>query len=232
MIRLDKMLSNMGYGSRKDVKKMIRNKAVSINGQIVTDDDYKVNEECDEVSVYDDLVIFQKDVYIMLNKPDGYISANEDLNDPVVFDLIDDQTKGLFCVGRLDKDTEGLLLICNDGKLAHQLLSPKKNVYKKYYVETQFSLNESDIELLTSGTICLDDNQLQPAIVEMIDNNSLYLSIKEGKYHQVKRMLEACKNKVTYLKRVEMASLVLDETLALGEYRYLDDDEVATLKQL
>lgn len=232
MIRLDKMLANYGVGSRKDVKKLIRQKVVSVNGQIINDDDYKVNETVDEVMVNGELILYQKYVYIMLNKPAGYLSANEDPNDQVVFELIDDFTKGLFCLGRLDKDTEGLLLISNDGKLAHSLMNPKKGIYKKYYVIAHSPITSEDEALLTSGTISLDDELLAPAYVELISDNSLYISIKEGKYHQVKRMLNACKNEVTYLKRVQIGPLDLDEQLALGEYRYLTDEEVETLNSL
>lgn len=232
MIRLDKMISNLGLGSRKDVKKMIRQKMVTVNDELVTNDDIKVDELNDCVKLNNQIINYQEFVYIMLHKPVSYVSANEDPNDPVVFELINDHTKGLFCVGRLDKDTEGLLLITNDGKLAHQLLSPKNEVYKKYLVHTEKKLDDEAIELLESGTIMLDEDRVQPARVECISDNCYYLSISEGKYHQVKRMISACQNEVVYLKRISMGPLVLDPSLKLGDYRYLSEEELHALKNL
>lgn len=230
MIRLDKMLANIGFGTRKEVKKIIKDKRVLVNDVLVTKDDFKIDENLDKVIVDGILIDYKKFVYIMLNKPDGYLSANEDGQYPTVFDLIDDKTKGLFCVGRLDIDTEGLLLITNDGDLAHNLLSPKKHVAKKYYVEISNPLTKEHIDMLENSKIILDDEVLKKAKVELINDHALYLTITEGKYHQVKRMISACQSEVTYLKRVAMGSLLLDPLLKVKEYRYLTDDEISQLR--
>ena len=232
MIRLDRLLSNYGIDSRKNVKRLIRNGEVKVNEVIIKKDDYKVDEINDIIKVNDEIIDYQKNIYLMLNKPSGYVSANYDDYDPTVFDLIDLGYKDLFCVGRLDKDTEGLLLITNDGLLAHHLMSPKNKIYKKYYVEILNPLTEKDIDLLENGEIVLDYVQIGQAFVEIIDEHKIYLSISEGKYHQVKRMLNACRNEVTYLKRISVGPLILDDSLESGECRYLSSDEIDLLKSL
>lgn len=225
-MRIDKFISNQTSISRKDVRKVLKDKRVIINNEFIIKADFKFNEETDLVYLDNELLEYRKYTYILLNKPAGCVSANSDAELPTVFELIDDETSKLVCVGRLDKDTEGLLLITNDGQLNHDLLSPKKHVDKKYYVNIDHQLSEEDIKLLTSGTITLDNSVLKPAIVEVIDENSIYLTIYEGKYHQVKRMLEACNNEVTYLKRVSMGKLKLGDDLGLGDYKYLSLDEI------
>jgi 16S rRNA pseudouridine516 synthase len=225
-MRIDKFISNQTSISRKDVRKVLKDKRVIINNEFIVKSDFKFNEDTDLVYLDNELLEYRKFTYILLNKPAGCVSANSDAELPTVFELIDDETSKLVCVGRLDKDTEGLLLITNDGKLNHDLLSPKKHVDKKYYVNIDHQLSKEDIELLTSGTITLDNSVLKPALVEIIDEKSIYLTIYEGKYHQVKRMLEACNNEVTYLKRVSMGKLKLDDDLGLGDYKYLSLDEI------
>lgn len=231
-MRLDKLLAHAGNGTRKEVKNYIKKGYVMVNGEVITDDGYKVDEINDEVTILDKSVNYEKNYYIMLNKPDGYISATYDPNDPIVLDLIPDEIplRGLFPVGRLDKDTEGLLLITNDGMLAHRMLSPKYHVDKKYYLEFDGKLDDKKIKKIETG-VELDDGYLtMPSKYESINENSGYLIIKEGKYHQVKRMLEAVDCKVTYLKRIEFGSLKLDENLKLGETRLLTSDELENIK--
>lgn len=231
MMRLDKMLAHTGYGSRKEVKEYIRKGLVSVNGVIITDDDYKVDESSDEVIIADNNVEYEKMIYLMLNKPDGYISATYDPADPIVLDLIDGYEKrNLFPVGRLDKDTEGLLLITNDGVLAHNLLSPKKHVDKIYELEYEGTITDSGIKAFEKG-ITLDDGfSCAPGKLEKLDTNKARVTIHEGKFHQVKRMMASINCNVTYLKRVEFGPLKLDETLKLGQYRPLTEEELKTLK--
>lgn len=230
-MRLDKYLAHAGVGTRKEVKKLIRSKAVTVNGEVVRNDDYKIDETSDEVFVYDEPIFYQEFYYVMLNKPAGYISATMDDRDPTVLDLIyEDYAYSLFPVGRLDKDTEGLLLLTNDGALAHNLLSPKKHVDKEYYVELSKEYSDEDVLKLESRIILNEEEICKEAKVERIDDISMYLTIQEGKFHQVKRMMHAISNEVFYLKRIRMGTLVLDESLDLGEYRMLSAEEIASLK--
>ena len=225
-MRLDKYISNHSQLSRKEVRQAIKAKRIMVNDVYANKADMAINVDLDQISLDGELLKYQKYTYILLNKPAGYVSANHDLLFPTVFDLITDYTKGLVCVGRLDKDTEGLLLITNDGVLAHRLLAPKHHVSKKYYVEIVKPLSENDISLLTSGTIELDGKKIKPASVEILSETSLYLTISEGKFHQVKRMLMKCDNEVTFLKRVAMGKLVLPSSLKLGEYCYINKNEL------
>lgn len=231
MMRLDKFLAHANYGTRREVKKIIRSGWVSVNDQIVKNDDFKIDESKDIICVDNEQVIYQQFYYIMLNKPNGYVSATIDDRYPTVIDLIyEDYALDLFPVGRLDLDTEGLLLLTNDGSLSHELLSPKKHVDKEYYVELEKDFNDQDIKTLEAGVAINDQEVCKEAKVKRIDNNKLMLIIQEGKYHQVKRMMHAIENEVTYLKRVRMGSLKLDETLPLGEYRALNEEEIKMLK--
>lgn len=231
MIRLDKLLAHSGYGSRKEVKELIRKGFVSVNEVVIKNDDYKVDETNDEVIVDGVIIDYQKYIYIMMNKPEGVISATYDPKEQIVLDLIIDvPTRGLFPVGRLDKDSEGLLLITNDGKLAHDLLSPKKHVKKVYYIEYEGTL-DSDVELKFKNGITLDDGyKCLSAEIELLENNRAYVKISEGKFHQVKRMINAVNGEVTYLKRIKFGSLELDESLQKGEYRFLSEEELNSLR--
>ena len=225
------MLSHTGYGSRKEAKELIRKGFVSVNGETILDDDFKVDEENDEVIIADNNISYDKFIYIMLNKPDGYVSATYDSHDPIVLDLIDGYEKRkLFPVGRLDKDTVGLLLITNDGDLAHRMLSPKKHVIKRYYLKFDGILTDKKISRFEEG-ITLEDGYLcMPASYEKLSENEGILSIKEGKYHQVKRMLEALDCTVTYLKRISFGPIELDKDLEEGKYRFLTEEELKRLK--
>jgi 16S rRNA pseudouridine516 synthase len=231
MMRLDKLLAHSGYGTRKEVKEIIRKGFVLVNGDVIKSDDYKVSEENDEIIVAGNQVNYEKMIYIMLNKPDGYISATYDNYDPIVLDLIDGyENRGLFPVGRLDKDSEGLLLITNDGLLAHRLLAPKYHVDKKYYIKYDGVVNDDKIKKLENGITIDDGYKCKEARFIAISPNEAYIVISEGKFHQVKRMMEAIDCNVTYLKRVEFGPLELDDSLEPGEYRHLTEEEVSLLK--
>lgn len=232
-MRLDKFLAHAELGSRKEVKQMIRKKRVRVNGEIITKDDHIIDENKDIICVDDNEIYYQQDIYLMLNKPQGYLSATEDVHDPCVLDLINEVgIRNCFPVGRLDKDSEGLLLISNNGQLAHRLLSPKHHVIKKYYIEMKNPVTEEMISKLCDGSIVLDDKPVKKANYQVVDELKGIIEISEGRFHQVKRMMEAVGNEVCYLKRIQMGPLVLDESLALGEYRYLNEDEVNALLEL
>ena len=237
-MRLDKFLANSGIGTRKEVKEILKNKKISVNDVFVKDGKIQIDEEKDIVKYEDKIIHYKPFVYIMMNKPAGVISATEDNHHKTVIDLLNNEyrTYDIFPVGRLDIDTEGLLLLTNDGVLSHNLLSPKKHVDKKYYVKIVNSLSDDDIKMLENG-IKLEENFVtKKAKVEIICNNSeknenlAYITISEGKFHQVKRMFKAVNNEVLYLKRVKMGSLSLDEKLKLGEYRELTEEELNNLK--
>lgn len=230
-MRLDKFLAHAQIGTRKEVKQIIRKKRVCVNGVVCSKDDTHIDETQDIITIDGEEVYYEQYVYIMLNKPQGVISATQDTQHETVLDCIDVLLpKGCFPVGRLDIDTEGLLLITNDGKLSHQLLSPKHHIDKRYYVEVAKSLSKEMIHTLENGSIVLDEKVIQEANVEQINDKSCYLTIKEGRFHQIKRMMHAVGNEVVYLKRVQMGTLVLDETLSCGDWRWLSDEEIQQLK--
>lgn len=229
MERLDKILSHLNYGTRKEVKNLIRKGYVMVNGEIIKNDDFKVNPDIDEINIFNEDVNYKKYVYFMLNKPADYVSATYDPRYLTVIDLLPDYKKmNIFPVGRLDIDTEGLLIISNDGKLAHNLLQPKKHVDKKYYVEFDGKFLDSFYQKFEDG-IELEDYKCQSSKVELINDNSAYCTIHEGKFHQVKKMFQALGMTVTYLKRVQFKNLKLDESLKLGEYRELTKEEIEDL---
>ena len=235
-MRLDKLLSNMGYGSRKEVKILLKSKAVEVNGLVAKDVSMHVDTDTDEVLVVGEKVVYTEFIYLMLNKPPGVISATEDKHDKTVIDLLDPLSQHFkpFPVGRLDKDTEGLLILTNDGHLTHQLLSPKKHVPKLYFAVIEGRVTEDDVMKFKEG-VTLDDGYFtkpgELTILSSGDVSEIELSIMEGKFHQVKRMFGSVGKKVTYLKRIRMGSLQLDETLELGDYRHLTEDELVALQQ-
>lgn len=231
MIRLDKYLSQMNIGTRTEVKSIIRKGKVSVNGEICKNPDTKFDENKTVVCCEGKEIAFEKYVYYMLNKPAGVVSATKDNLDKTVMDLLKDvQNKEVFPVGRLDKDTEGLLLLTNDGELAHNLLSPKKHVSKTYLVHTKDNITAEQMEMLKKGVDIGEDALTLPAITEKINEKEMFLTIYEGKFHQVKRMLKAVGNEVVYLERKKMGELCLDESLKRGEYRKLTADELKLLK--
>ena len=225
------MLSHMGYGTRKEVKELIRKGFVSVDGEIIKSDDYKVDDNS-EVIICDEKVNYEEYVYLMLNKPDGYISATYDNNLPTVLDLIYGyESRNLFPVGRLDIDTYGLLILTNDGMLAHKVLSPKYHVAKKYYLKYDGIYNDSFIDTFKKG-IKIDDYITKPAIFENLGNNEAYITISEGKFHQIKRMMEYLGCEVTYLERIEFGGIKLDNSLKKGEFRPLSKEEINILKNV
>ena len=233
MIRLDKYLADMSIGTRQEVKKYIRQGRVKINEDIIKKPEYKIREDEDKIAFDGAPVAYETFEYYMLNKPAGVISATEDKRDKTVLDLIKEKKrKDLFPVGRLDKDTEGLLLITNDGALAHRLLSPKKHVDKCYYAKISGGVTEEDVrvfkERINIGTQ-EEPEWTMPAELKILEKGTvsrIRLTIREGKFHQVKRMFLAVGKEVVYLKRERMGALVLDEELAPGEYRKLTDSEL------
>ncbi|MDL2211711.1 rRNA pseudouridine synthase [Erysipelotrichaceae bacterium OttesenSCG-928-M19] len=231
MIRLDKLLAHNGYGTRKEVKKLIRLGFVKVDHIIIKDDDFKLDETKSIVSVNDEIVNHQDKLYLMMNKPQDYVCANHDEIHATVFDLIADyNVNKLFCVGRLDIDTTGLLLITNDGDFAHNITKPKKQIKKTYYAKLMGQIDVSAFILLEKGVIIDGGLQCLPAIVELIEQCVDYaivkLIIEEGKFHQVKRMFKAINMEVIELKRTKIGNLELDNRLELGEYRLLEDSEV------
>ncbi|MBC6315288.1 pseudouridine synthase [Listeria grandensis] len=234
-MRLDKLLANSGFGSRTEVKQLLKTGAVMVNDVRVKEAKYQVKEESDRVEVNGETVQYAEFTYLMMNKPPGVVSATEDNWDETVIDLLDarDRAKKPFPVGRLDKDTEGLLLISNDGVLAHNLLSPKKHVDKIYVAKVDGVVTEDDIAIFKEGVTISDNYTCKAAVLEVIQaedgTSEVQITIQEGKFHQVKRMFEAVDKQVTYLKRLQMGPLKLDPALALGEYRMLTEAELQTL---
>ena len=233
--RLDKFLADAGLGTRSEVKRMLKGGLVSVNGATVKDPAMKIDAGSDAIEYRGERVAFEEHRYYMLNKPDGVVSATEDRNEPTVLSLLKDvNTKDLFPVGRLDKDTEGLLLITDDGELAHKLLSPKFHVDKTYHVTAEGIITDDDIRRLEEGMDIGEKALTLPAKAEMIgsgqDVSEVLLTIHEGKFHQVKRMFEVIGKPVVHLKRISFGSLKLDEKLAPGEFRRLADEEIKALK--
>ena len=234
--RIDKILSNLGYGSRSELKKLCKNGLVKVNGKVINNPGVQVDVENDEILFDGEKVVYKEFIYLMLNKPDGYISATFDKRDPIVLDLIDKEALIFepFPVGRLDKDTEGLLVLTNDGQLAHRVLSPKKHVPKTYYAKVEGVVTEEDVKAFAEGVTLDDGYETMPAELEILksdDISEIELTIHEGKFHQVKRMFESVGKKVVYLKRLSMGKLKLDESLALGEYRELTEEEVKMIEE-
>ncbi|WP_045523747.1 pseudouridine synthase [Neobacillus niacini] len=235
-MRIDKMLANLGYGSRKEVKQLLKNGAVKIDDVVVKDAKQHVDTNKQIVTLNGEVIEYREFIYLMMNKPQGVLSATEDSVGETVIDLLElgDQVYEPFPVGRLDKDTEGLLLITNDGQLAHRLLSPKKHVPKTYFAVIDGEVTDEDIKAFDEGVTLDDGYETKPGALKILKSgirSDIELTITEGKFHQVKRMFEAVGKRVVYLKRISMGPLPLDETLELGEYRELTDEEVELLKE-
>jgi 16S rRNA pseudouridine516 synthase len=238
-MRLDKLLSNMGFGTRSEIRRAVKQGFVTVDGVTVKDFGLILDPEAADVRFDGEKVVFREVIYVMLNKPQGVISATEDSRDRTVIDLLDPNDRVLqpFPVGRLDKDTEGLLLLTNDGKLAHDLLSPRKHVPKVYEANVLGDVGSEDIRVFAAGVELDDGYVTMPAQLlihghEEVEEGLLSritLTIHEGKFHQVKRMFEAVGKKVVYLRRVTMGPLQLDPDLRLGDYRLLTDTELESL---
>lgn len=236
-MRLDKYLSDMGIASRSDLKKDIRKGLVFVNGEMIRDASFTVNSDS-RILYKGEEITYEEYSYYMMNKPVGVLSSTEDRKQKTVLDLFSEcHRKDLFPVGRLDKDAEGLLLIMNDGKLAHTLLSPKNHIEKKYYVEIPASLKDEDLEPLRHGIQYDTDLVAEPAQVQLLsanpDKSAVEIIITEGKFHQIKKMFLALSENyvVTKLKRISMGALRLDESLSPGEYRKLSPGEIEILKE-
>lgn len=233
-MRLDNFLNKALNVSRSEASKIIKNKQITINDKVVVKKDTYIDEQKDIIKYNNQIIEYKEFIYIMLNKPKGYLSATKDAKDKTVIDLIDIKRE-IFPVGRLDKDTEGLMLLTNNGKYAHFLTSPNHHVIKKYYVEVEKEILEDEIKLFCNGLEIRDGKDelyiTKDANLELITDRTCYVYISEGKFHQIKRMFEKINNKVLYLKRVKFGDIELDETLELGQYRELTEEEIKLFKR-
>lgn len=233
MERLDKVLSSYFSLSRADTKKLMKKQCVRVNGSQVKSLDIKVDPMKDDITVDGKKVVFKKHIYIMMNKPQGVISASDDKSERTVTDLVPDELyrEGLFPAGRLDKDTTGFVLLTDDGDFAHRILSPKRHIEKTYHATLERKLTQGDIEHFLSGVELKDGTLCLEARVRMLEGTTAEVIIHEGKYHQVKRMFAALGNKVLSLRRVKMGNLPLDENLGEGECRELTEKELLLIEQ-
>ena len=234
-MRLDKVLVHVGYGSRKEVGQLVKSKRVFVDGVVAKKSDMNVDPMTQEITVGREKVDYKEYYYYILNKPAGYVSATEDPRDETVIDLLTalDRNKELFPVGRLDKDTEGLLMLTNDGKLAHDLLSPKKHVDKIYYAKVKGEMVSEDIETFAKGMTLKDGTTYRPGKLEILSSgefSEIYVTISEGKFHQVKKMVQYVGKEVVYLKRIQMGQFKLPTDLELGEYRQLTAEELIAIQ--
>ena len=236
-MRLDKLLAHCGFGTRKDVKQIIKKGHVHVDDKAVRSSNMKVNVNEQVVTVFGDVIHYQEYIYLMLHKPAGYITATEDMMHDTVMDFIPEAYLhyDISPVGRLDKDTEGLLLLTNDGQANHVLTSPKRAVPKTYYALIDGTPTENHITVFKNGVV-LDDGYKTDAadlhIIRAADRSEILLTITEGKFHQVKRMFQAIGMEVTYLKRLTMGELVLDDDLSLGDVRELRAEEINSINEL
>lgn len=234
--RLDKILASTGRWSRREVKELVRAGRVCVNGEAAHSPEEKVERDRDELCVDGERVFCARFTYLMLHKPAGLVSATEDPREPTVLTLLPKhlQRIGLFPVGRLDKDTEGLLLLTNDGPLAHALLAPKRHVDKTYFVQVEGRLDRADAEAFAGGMTLGDGLVCLPALLELLDcpgGDRALVTLREGKYHQIKRMLAARGKPVVYLKRLSMGPLTLDPSLEKGQWRPLTVEEREALER-
>lgn len=231
-MRLDKFLCDCNLGARSQIKKDIKAGLVTINDAKALKPEQHIDENTDRICYKGQPCVYEKYVYYMLHKPAGVVSATEDKHEQTVVDLLGQQKRNdLFPVGRLDKDTEGLLLITNDGLLAHELLSPAKHVEKEYECHLAHPFDSRQKEQLEQGVDIGEKALTKPAIVHVLDAKKIVLTITEGKYHQVKRMLSTVGNEVIYLKRLRMGKLILDESLPKGSFRRLTEEETESLRK-
>lgn len=238
MERIDKVLSNLGHGTRKEVKGLLKKGKVEIDGVIASDSAMKIDPDKAIIKVSGEEINYRKYIYLIMNKPAGVVSATVDNHDETVIDLLDEQYHSFkpFPIGRLDKDTVGLLLITNDGELNHKLIAPKNHVDKVYYAEINKFIDEKDISTFKNGVVIDDGYKCMPAILEVLNANEngseVMVTIQEGKFHQVKRMFESVNKKVVFLRRISFGPLKLDESLSEGQYRELSEEEINSLKQV
>lgn len=237
MERLDKILSNLGYGTRKQVKDIVKNGRIKVDGVVLKSSSAKLDTNKSKIELDDETISYKKNIYIVMNKPAGVVSATYDNYDETVIDILDEQYKAFkpFPVGRLDKDTVGLIIITNDGKINHRLISPKWHVDKIYYAEIDKIVDERDTEAFKSGIVIDDGYKCMPAKLDIIksdkDGSIVNITVREGKFHQVKRMFKALGKSVLYLKRIKMGPIELDDSLSEGSYRELTDIELTMVKK-
>jgi len=238
MERIDKILSNLGHGTRKEVKAILKKGKVEVDGVIISDNAMKIDPDKAIIKVSGEEINYRKYIYLIMNKPAGVVSATVDKHDETVIDLIDEEYRAFdpFPIGRLDRDTVGLILITNDGELNHKLIAPKNHVDKVYYAEINKSVDQSDVDTFKKGVVIDDGYKCMPAQLEILnaDENGaeIMVTIQEGKFHQVKRMFESVEKKVVFLRRVSFGPLKLDENLLEGQCRELSEEEITLLKQV
>ena len=231
-MRLDKFLCDCNLGTRSQIKKDIKAGLVTVGGEKVSKPEQHINENEDHVCYKGQSCVYEKFVYYMLNKPAGVVSATEDKRERTVIDLLgQDKRNDIFPIGRLDKDTEGLLILTNDGKMAHELTSPSKHVEKEYECRLAYPFDDMQKILLERGVDIGEKALTKPAVVRILDEKKITITITEGKYHQVRRMLHAVGNEVVYLKRLRMGRLTLDEELPKGSFRRLTEEETEKLRK-
>ena len=232
-MRLDKFLADCGLGTRTEIKKLIKSGSIRVTGHDNLRPELKIDENKDEVFAFGEKIIYKKHIYLIMNKPQGFVSATWDKRDRVVLELVPEEYLHFepFPVGRLDIDTEGLLILTDDGDLAHRLLSPKKHVPKTYFARLENPAKAEYIEKFKKGVVLDDGYKTKPATLEILNENEINLTISEGKFHQVKRMFESVGNKVEYLKRIKMNNLELDENLQLGQCQELTEEEFNALTE-
>jgi 16S rRNA pseudouridine516 synthase len=238
MDRIDKILANLGFGTRKEIKAVVKNGEVKINGTVIKDSSVKIDPDKSTIEVGGNVVEYKKNIYLLMNKPQGVVSATFDNYDETVIDILEPEYQAFkpFPVGRLDKDTEGLLLITNDGELNHRMISPKNHVDKVYYAEIDKYLDERDVNRFKKGIQLKDGYKCLPGKLHIIESNEdgakVEVTIQEGKFHQVKRMFNALGKNVVYLKRIKFGPMELDKDLNLGEYRELSKNEIESIKRI
>ena len=233
-MRIDKFLSNMGIASRSESSRAARQGQILVNGVAVKKADTHIDPDADEIVFCGRVITYRKYTYILMNKPDGVVSATEDGRDKTVIDLLPEELRklNLFPCGRLDKHTLGLVMLTDNGELAHRLLSPKHHVKKRYRFESKFEMSDADREYLERGATLEDGYVTKPSEIELFEGRkSGIITLTEGKYHQIKRMLESVENKITYLERISFGPLSLDDSLSRGEWRYLTEEEIKKLEE-
>lgn len=238
MDRLDKILANLGYGTRKEIKSTIKNGEVKVDGIVVKDNSIKIDPYNCRIEVRGNNIDYRKYIYILMNKPDGVVSATFDNLDETVIDILEPRYQAFkpFPVGRLDKDTRGLLLITNDGDLNHRLISPKNHVDKVYYAEIDKPVDKSDIDKFEKGIVLKEGYKCMPAKLKIIesdeDGSRVEVTIQEGKFHQIKKMFNSLEKNVVYLRRIRFGPIKLEEGLDEGEYRELSKEEIESMKKI
>lgn len=238
MDRIDKILANLGFGTRKEIKAVVKNGEVKIDGTVIKDSSMKIDPDKSTIEVGGNVVEYKKNIYLLMNKPQGVVSATFDNYDETVIDILEPEYQAFkpFPVGRLDKDTEGLLLITNDGELNHRMISPKNHVDKVYYAEIDKYLDERDVNRFKKGIQLKDGYKCLPGKLHIIESDEdgakVEVTIQEGKFHQVKRMFNALGKNVVYLKRIKFGPIDLDKDLNLGQYRELSKNEIESIKRI